>query len=162
MVSDAMLLTRALAALGNGDETAELRALLRARLDSCGRFLQEDPRELDLRELLGVMVPDEQAPKALRIFTDAFFAQTAETYEEGTPFLLRMVVRRLEPGPIRVLINGIEELVAGEGRACILHNPLLLVPGMMVQTEPSNLLLLGQRLTHSEAMHEYARQVRSW
>ena len=63
MVSDAMLLTRALAALGNGDETAELRALLRARLDSCGRFLQEDPRELDLRELLAVMVPTSRPRK---------------------------------------------------------------------------------------------------
>lgn len=122
-------------------------------------FLTENPRDLDLLQLASehASITDEQAPLALRQMSLALIAQAADQYDEGHPFLLRMAVRRDGMGPIQVLLNAHIEVVAGAGRACVLHRPLLLVPGILVTTEPSDLILLGRRLSAREAVEAYGK-----
>lgn len=103
--------------------------------------------------------------RAMDRLTHAILLQGAERLVTATPesdcsrtfevkkdaFLVLAVVRPNDPGPIRLTAGGFT-LVDAFGRAAFLQGWSLLPPGVMCEREPANAILLGRRLTPTEAI----------
>lgn len=82
-------------------------------------------------------------------------SDAGRTLEVPQSFLVLALVRPDGPGPMHLTIGGRQRLVEGYGRAAFLTSWALLVPGMVVERFPWNVIVLGRRVTPSEAIMYY-------
>jgi hypothetical protein len=113
-----------------------------------------------LHDRVREMLSDGFAAEEATVFLQAFLAQSCDRVprDETTtavtvadPYLVRFIVRRLDAGPIRVVLGGSHEVVDADARTVCTHG-ILLVPGATCHVEPQDAILLGMRLSPRQCL----------